>query len=178
MKKLHINHHSDFEIDIASLLAVIMKLVPVLLLSSAFMQLMVIETDLPQVVTEAIQKQEKENKKNILVEVNADRKVVITIDTGANRSTVTVDATKDHQVDLAKLHITFREIKRQNPEVFKIDLSPNGDVAYNEVVRVMDEARRSRDFNVRFPIKDEKTGKDTTTDYMFPEIVFVNMMEG
>ena len=178
MKKLQINHHSDFELDIASLLAVIMKLVPVLLLSSAFMQLMVIETDLPQVVTEAIQKQEKENKKNILVEVTAERKVVITIDAGATKSTVTVDPTKDHQVDLAKLQMTFREIKRQNPEVFKIDLSPNGDVAYNEVVHVMDEARRSSEFNLRFPIKDEKTGKDTTTDYMFPEIVFVNMMEG
>ncbi len=178
MKKVKINHHSEFELDLASLLAVIMKLVPVLLLSSAFMQLMVIETDLPQVVTEAIQKQEKENKKNILVEVDDSRKVVITIDVEGKKSTVSVDPTKEGHVDLAKLQLTFREIKQQNPDIFKIDLAPAGNVAYNEVVRVMDEARRSRDYHIRFPIKDEKTGKDTTTDYMFPEIVFVNMMEG
>jgi biopolymer transport protein ExbD len=177
MKKLHINHHSEMELDLAALLAVMMKLVPVLLLSSAFMQLMVIETDLPQVVTEAIQKQEKENKKNILVEVNPDRKVVITIDNQGQKSTVAVEA-KDGHVDLAKLQMTFREIKKQNPDVFKIDLSPSSDVAYNEVVKLMDEARRSRDASIRFPVKDEKTGQDTTTDYMFPEIVFVNMMEG
>ena len=177
MKKLKINHHSDLEVDLASLLAVMMKLVPVLLLSSAFVQMMVIESDLPQVVTEAITKQEKEHKKNVLVEVNPDRKVVITIEDGAQKSTVTVAAV-DGKIDLAKLHLTFREIKKQHPDVFKIDLAPSGEVAYNEVVRVMDEARRSRDYNVRFPVKDEKTGKDTTTDYMFPEIIFVNMMEG
>ena len=74
MKKLKINHHSEMEVDLASLLAVMMKLVPVLLLSSAFIQMMVIETDLPQVVTEAIQKQDLEKKKNVLVEVTQDRK--------------------------------------------------------------------------------------------------------
>ncbi len=177
MKKIKINHNSEFEIDLASLLAVIMKLVPVLLLSSAFMQLMVIETDLPQVVTQAIEKQEKEKKKNVLVEVTPERKVVITIENEGNRSSVTVDSDKG-AIDLLKLQVAFREIKKQHPDVFKIDLSPAGDVAYSEVVKVMDEARRSRDFNIRFPIKDEKTGKDTTTDYMFPEIIFVNMMEG
>ncbi len=177
MKKVKINHNSEFEIDLASLLAVIMKLVPVLLLSSAFMQLMVIETDLPQVVTQAIEKQEKEKKKNVLVEVTPERKVVITIENDGARSSVTVEPEKG-AIDLLKLQVAFREIKKQHPDVFKIDLSPAGDVAYSEVVKVMDEARRSRDFNIRFPIKDEKTGQDTTTDYMFPEIIFVNMMEG
>ncbi len=177
MKKLKINHHSELEVDLASLLAVMMKLVPVLLLSSAFMQIMVIETDLPQVVTEAIEKQEKENKKNVLVEVTPDRKIMITVDSNGTKSSVSVES-KEGQIDLNKLHMAFREIKKLHPEVFKIDLAPSGNVAYSEVVRVMDEARRSRDFNIRFPIKDEKTGKDTTTDYMFPEIIFVNMMEG
>jgi biopolymer transport protein ExbD len=177
MKKLQINHNSEFELDLASLLAVIMKLVPVLLLSSAFVQMMVIETDLPQVVTEAIQKQEKEKKKNVLVEINTDRKIVITIDDDGKRTATSVEA-KSGTIDFEKLHLTLRELKRQHPDVFKIDLSPAGEVAYSEVIKVMDEARRSRDLNIRFPIKDEKTGQDTTTDYMFPEIIFVNMMEG
>jgi biopolymer transport protein ExbD len=177
MKKLKINHHSDMEVDLASLLAVMMKLVPVLLLSSAFIQMMVIETDLPQVVTQAIEKQEKEKKKNILVEVNPDRKVVITIEDNGQTATVSVDSTEG-KIDLPKLHLAFRQIKQKHPDIFKIDFSPSGDVAYAEVVKVMDEARRSRDLSIRFPIKDEKTGQDTTTDYMFPEIIFVNMMEG
>ncbi len=177
MKKIKINHHSEFELDLASLLAVIMKLVPVLLLSSAFMQVMVIETDLPQVVTDAIAKQETEKKKNLVLEIAADRKVLINIETEGARSSLQVDS-RAGQVDLEKLHLALRSVKSQHPDVFKIDLAPASGIAYEEIVRVMDEARRSRDLDVRFPVKDEKTGQDTTTEYMFPEVVFVNMLEG
>lgn len=177
MKKLKINHQSDLELDLASLLAVIMKLVPVLLLSSAFMQIMVIETELPQAVTQAIEKQEKENKKNLLLEVGPDRKVTLILENNGEKSTVVV-APKGNELDLEKIHLTLREIKKKHPDVFKIDLSPDAKVSYKEVVFIMDEARRSRDLSVRFPVKDEATGQDTTTDYMFPEIIFVNMMEG
>jgi len=177
MKKLKINHHSDFELDLASLLAVIMKLVPVLLLSSAFMQLMVIETELPQAVTQAIQKQETEKKKNLLLEIGPDRKVTLTIDITGQKSSVVIAPKKD-AIDLEKLHVTLREIKKKHPDVFKIDFAPDSKVSYKEVVHVMDEARRSRNLSDRFPVKDETTGQMVTTDYMFPEIVFVNMMEG
>lgn len=177
MKKLKINHHSDMELDLASLLAVIMKLVPVLLLSSAFMQVMVIETELPQAVTQAIQKQEKEAKKNLLLEVGPDRKVTLTLDDAGQKSTLVVPP-KGIELDLQTLHTSLREIKKKHPDVFKIDLAPDSKVSYKEVVHIMDEARRSRDLSIRFPVKDEKTGESTTTDYMFPEIVFVNMMEG
>ena len=44
---------AEFELDLAPLLAVMVKLVPVLLLSSAFVQVMMVETDLPQAVKEA-----------------------------------------------------------------------------------------------------------------------------
>ena len=177
MKKLKIHRNSDFELDLASLLAVIMKLVPVLLLSSAFLQAMVIETELPQAVTQAIQKQIDEKKKSLLLEVDSNRKVTITVDIEGTKSSFTVEPLKS-EVDRPKLHSVLQEIKKKNPDIFKIDFSPDSKVTYKEVVHVMDEARRSRNLEIRFPVKDEKTGKDTTTDYMFPEIVFVNMMEG
>jgi len=177
MKKLKIKRTSDFELDLASLLAVIMKLVPVLLLSSAFMQAMVIDTELPQAVTQAIQKQLDEKKKNLLLEVDANRKVTITVDIDGSKSTFTVDPLQS-QVDRPKLHGLLQEIKKKNPDIFKIDFSPDSKVTYKEVVHVMDEARRSRNADVRFPVKDEQTGQDMMTDYMFPEIIFVNMMEG
>ena len=60
--KPHINHNSEFELDLAPLLAVMVKLVPVLLVSSAFAQLMIIETELPQVIQQAIAREEKKDK--------------------------------------------------------------------------------------------------------------------
>ena len=57
-------------------------------------------------------------------------------------------------------------------------MSPDEDVPYKNVVQIMDEARKSRNNNIKFPVKDVKTGQDTTTLYMFPEIVFGNTMDG
>jgi len=80
--------------------------------------------------------------------------------------------------DYAALNQRLVEIKKTHPEVFKIELSPDGAVPYNDIVKIMDEARQARDSAVRFPVLDAKTGKQVETQYMFPEVVFVNMMEG
>ena len=174
-----INHNSEFELDLAPLLAVMVKLVPVLLVSSAFVQMMIIETELPQVVQQAIEQQNKDPKATqVTVELSKKTGVKIVISQDGKQSVETVALTKEHQLDLARLHTKFQEIKISHPEVFKIEMSPDDDVPYKEVVQVMDEARKSRNNAIKFPIKDIKTGKDTTTLYMFPEIVFGNTMDG
>ena len=50
-------HYEDFELDLTPLLAIIMKLVPVLVISSSFLQLTQIETELPQVIKQQIENQ-------------------------------------------------------------------------------------------------------------------------
>ncbi len=174
-----INHNSEFELDLAPLLAVMVKLVPVLLVSSAFVQMMIIETELPQVVKQAIEQQNKDPKAiHVAVELSKKSGVKIIISQDGKQSIETVALNKDNQLDLARLQAKFQEIKIAHPEVFKIEMSPEDDVPYKEVVQVMDEARKSRSNDVKFPLKDLKTGKDTTTQYMFPEIVFGNTMDG
>ena len=76
-----INHNSEFELDLAPLLAVMVKLVPVLLMSSAFVQMMIIETELPQVVQEAIKQQDTNVKAaHITLEVNKTEGVKIIVE--------------------------------------------------------------------------------------------------
>lgn len=173
-----INHNSEFELDLAPLLAVMVKLVPVLLVSSAFVQLMIVETELPQVVQQAITREENKPKPTV-VSITFDKKNGVSISTTKN------GAEKVEQVNLAgkefdyaAIHRKIQEIKKNNPEVFKIEFSPSADVEYKDVVKMMDEVRKSRSADVRFPVKDEKTGTMTSTDYMFPEVVFTNMLEG
>ncbi|MEK2690718.1 biopolymer transporter ExbD [Bdellovibrio sp. GT3] len=177
-RKIKINHNTEFDLDLAPLLAVMVKLVPVLLLSSAFVQMMVIETELPQVVSEAIQRNDEKDKPTI-VELEVDSKVGFTIivNKAGKESTVSVPL-KDGNLDLPALHQKLVEVKQANPEVFKIELSPDSKVAYNVIVKVMDEARQSRDSKITFPVFDTKQGKNVDTKYMFPEVVFANMMEG
>jgi biopolymer transport protein ExbD len=168
----------EFELDLAPLLAVMVKLVPVLLLSSAFVQVMTVETDLPQAVKEAIQKEEQKEKPTI-VHIKASQKDGLTIVVNKNGSEKTqVIPLKEGQFDFNQLHLSLREIKLQNPEVFKIELSPEETVAYKDIVKITDEARRSRDKKVLFPVTDQKENKVIMTDFMFPDVVFTNIFDG
>ncbi len=177
--KLNINHNSEFELDLAPLLAVMVKLVPVLLVSSAFVQMMIIETDLPQVVQEAIQKQENNPKSaQIAVEVNKTEGVKIVVSENGQEKIEVIGFDSNKKIDYATLHAKFVEVKKAHPEIFKIDLNPDAEIPYKDLVKIMDEARKVRVSDVRFPVKDPKTGQDTSTDYMFPEVVFSNMLDG
>ena len=172
------NSH-EFELDLAPLLSVMVKLVPVLLISSAFVQVMVIETELPQAVKEAIHKQE-EDKSLAIVQMDVSRKdgikVIIAKDGAQKVDLVPLKA--DGNFDLPALQKELQKVKAENPKVFRLELSPDGNVSYKEIVKIMDEARKSRDREVRFPVWDSKKNQEVETDYMFPDVVFSNMMEG
>lgn len=176
--KLKLNHNSEFDLDLAPLLAVMVKLVPVLLLSSAFVQMMIIETELPQVVQEAIKKQENDPKAaQIALEISKNDGVKIIIQENDSEK-VEVVSNKAKQIDLEGLHAKLIEVKKQHPQIFKINVSPDGDVAYEDLVKIMDEARKTRMKEGQFKFMDTTSGKEQTTDYMFPEIVFSNVMDG
>jgi biopolymer transport protein ExbD len=179
MKKVKIHHEYEFELDLAPLLAVMVKLVPVLLVSSAFIQVMTIETQLPQVVQQAIDVQDKDkHATQITLEVHSKEGFKIIISKDGKQSNEIVPVAADGKLDLVAVHKKLQAVKAANPEVFKIGISPDEDVNYNDIVHVMDEARRSRDANVRFPVFDKAKNQEVQTDYMFPEVNFANMMEG
>jgi biopolymer transport protein ExbD len=171
-----LNPH-EFELDLAPLLAVMVKLVPVLLLSSAFVQVMMVETDLPQAVKEAIQQQDKKPTATIHIKADMKEGIQIVIAKGGNQRIEPVPM-KDGAFDYASLHKTLQKVKLENPEVFKIEFAPDTNVPYRDVVRMTDEARRSRDKDVRFPIFDAKENKTVLTDFMFPDVVFTNIFDG
>lgn len=177
-KKIKINHNSEFELDLAPLLAVMVKLVPVLLVSSAFVQMSVIETELPQVVSEAIKRQEQlPTPTNIALEVDAKEglRVIVTV---KGKDQVALIPLKEGTFDFSTLHLKLVELKKLHPEVFKIEISPDDRIPYKEIVKIMDEARQTHDGTTKFPVYDVKQGKNIETHFMFPEIVFANTMEG
>jgi biopolymer transport protein ExbD len=169
----------EFELDLAPLLAVMVKLVPVLLVSSAFMQVMTIETDLPQAVKEAVQKQDDVTKKtSIQLDINKTKGIKVILEEKGKATAEMVPNLSTGTFDLMALNKKLVEIKLQHPEVYRIELAPEGNVSYKELVKIMDEARRSRDKETKFPVFDSKLNKEVETDYMFPDVVFANMMEG
>lgn len=175
--KTHLSH--EFELDLAPLLAVMVKLVPVLLVSSAFVSIMMIETDLPQVVKEAIAQQEnKKETTSIQLDINGKSGIRIIVDKSGNQQIENVPLKSDGSFDFNLLHQKLISVKAANPEVFRLELNPEANISYKEIVKIMDEARKARTKEALFPVFDSKQGKEIETDYMFPDVVFVNMMEG
>jgi biopolymer transport protein ExbD len=176
-KKFEADQSSEFDLDLAPLLSVMVKLVPVLLLSSAFVQLMVIETELPQAVQQAIQKQEQaKDIGSVTIEASPERVLLFYTQAGKTE-TVEVKANTTG-VDYEAVHNAMVQLKLKDPRIFKIELNPSENLPYSDIVRIMDEARRVRDSKVRFKIESQTAGQTTETDYMFPEIVFGNTLEG
>ena len=178
--KPQINHNSEFELDLAPLLAVMVKLVPVLLVSSACVQLMIVETELPQVVQQAIERQAQQTKPTV-ISLNFGNKEgvrIVAMESNGQEKVVDVDLNADRTFDFEKIHGKLIEVKKNYPDVFKIEFNPDADVSYKDIVRMMDEARKVRSSDVRFKIKNENTGEVSDTDYMFPEVTFANMSEG
>lgn len=175
--KTHFSH--EIELDLAPLLAVMVKLVPVLLLSSSFVPINVVESDLPQVVKEVIERNLAEDKDKVAIQLEINKKTGfrILIDKKGDQQVHDIPL-KNNQYDLDSLHQAFIKIKKQYPTVFKLELTPDSNVSYKDVVRAMDQARKVHDKSVRFPVLDKKTNKEVMTEFMFPDVVFTNMMEG
>jgi biopolymer transport protein ExbD len=169
----------EFELDLAPLLAVMVKLVPVLLVSSAFVSVMMIETDLPQVVKDAIVKQEQQKDgTSVQLQINGKTGIQIIVEKSGNQNIEAVPLKNDGSFDYGSLHEKLVNVKKAHPEVFRLELAPEGNIAYKEIVKIMDEARKARNNKIVFPVLDTKTGKEVDTNYMFPDVVFANVLEG
>ena len=171
------SNNGSFELDLAPLLSIIMKLVPALILSSVFLQVTIIETDLPQAVKDAVAIVDDKPKATVLLSISVKEGLKLTVAKGAEQKVHTIPV-KGGKFDLELLHATLRKVKLENPEVFRIEFEPEPEVSFQEIVKIMDEARKSHDKKVTFPLFDKQKNAEIRTEYMFPDVVFSNVFEG
>lgn len=165
----------DIELNLAPLLAVMVKLVPVLLISSAFVQMMVIETELPQVVREAMERAEGKVETTLSVEASNAGGFTVRVNSQEGSREISVPL-KDGQFNFSALHGHLVAVKQSHPDLFRMELVPKDDVAYGDLIRIMDEARRARDPGTTFPVQGAT--ETTRSPYMFPDVVFSNALGG
>jgi biopolymer transport protein ExbD len=172
--------HTEFELDLAPLLAVMVKLVPVLITSSVFVQNMIIESELPQGVQAAIEQKADENKTPI-ISLNASLKDGFVVETTLNNQIIDqkkIPLTANKTFNLSDLNKALQEVKIKYPDVFQLQLHPADGVIYDEIVKIIDTARKSNDPKIQFPLKSQDASKVETTPFMFPDVVFANILEG
>lgn len=161
--------HHEFELDLAPLLSVLVKLVPVLLISSAFVQVMTIESDLPGTLAKAVE-QSHQQKVQIKMLAGGDKNVTLVMTIDGKNEEVRIPA-KDGVIDYAAVHAGLVEVKKKYPESFHLVLRASGSVTYQETVSLMDEARKSKSETVEFTYRDKDQTEPQKTQWMFPEVM-------
>ena len=167
-KRKHTQSH-EFELDLAPLLSVMVKLVPVLLISSAFVQVQVVESTLPNTIAQAVEQSEKQPVQiKLITDAQKNLKLMVISPSGTETTEVKAEG---GQLPFEKLHLALIETKRKNPQVFHLMLHASSNVTYQEVIKLMDEARKAKMAGVEFPYQDPVKGETRNSPWMFPEVM-------
>jgi biopolymer transport protein ExbD len=163
-----------FDLNLAPILDIIVSIVPLLLLSIAFVQVKMIDTSVPQVVAEAAQRANDKAETTVTLKVSKDKGFTFEV-MKAGKSTPTDIANKNNAWDMVALNAAAFAIKEKNPEVFRVDLAPEPDVNLNDLVVVMDQLRKSPDAK-KVAFLDPASGQKVETELMFPNVLFANVI--
>lgn len=169
---------STFDINLAPFLDIIVSVVPLLLLSVVFVEVKMIDTPVPQVVQQAIEKDSKDPDPEVTLNLRAANNHAYTIEVtpkGAKTNLIQIPAI-DGKFDNSALRNKTIELKTRYPQVFKMGLAPEADIPYNDLVQTMDAVRRAPASEKKFSVIDKKTGQAAETDLMFPNVSFSNVV--
>ncbi|MBX3020576.1 MAG: biopolymer transporter ExbD [Bdellovibrionales bacterium] len=165
---------ATFDLNLAPILDIIVAIVPLLLLSIAFVQVKMIDTSVPQVVAEAVQRANEKSETTVALKVSKGKGFVFEVTRDGKTNPIPV-ANKNGQWDLDGLQLAAFAIKEKSPEVFRLDMNPEQDVNLNELVTVMDKLRRSPDAK-KVAFTDPANGTKVETELMFPNVLFANVI--
>lgn len=169
---------NTFDINLAPVLDIIVAIVPMLLLSVAFLEVKMIETPVPQVVEKAIENLEKKETTEIGLKVSKQHGFVFTVTQNDKVTKEIKVGNKDGNLDYTTLHHTAVNLKQDFPTVFNISVSPDSDVSLKEIITALDQVRRTGSGGKTVQVKDPESGELVTTDLMFPKVAFDNVVGG
>jgi hypothetical protein len=165
---------ATFDLNLAPILDIIVSIVPMLLLSIAFVQVKMIETPVPQAVADAIQRSDEKEDTQVKLLVSDLKGFTFEVVSKGHTQKFEVPR-RSNAWDYDGLQKVAFEVKQQNPQVFKLDLAPEGQVNLNDLVQVMDKVRKDpADRKIAFV--DPKNGEKLETSLLFPSVVFANVM--
>lgn len=168
---------ATFELNLAPMLDIIVSIVPMLLLSVAFVHVTVIDTPVPQAVERAIAAANEKNKDVVQVSLHVSKRGGRFVITDRGQTKETLVAAKGDKIDLEALHKETLAIKQAYPDVFKLELNPDESFPLEEIVEVLDQVRTTANGEPKVVFKDED-GKPIETNLLFPDVIFGNVAGG
>jgi biopolymer transport protein ExbD len=165
---------ATFDLNLAPILDIIVSIVPLLLMSIAFVQVKMIDTSVPQVVAEAAQRANDKTETTVTLKVSKNNGFTFEVSKDGKALPSSVP-NKNNVWDLEALQVAAFSIKEKSPEVFRVDLAPDKDVSLDELVKVMDSLRRTPEAR-KVAFTDPANGQRVETELMFPNVLFANVV--
>ncbi len=158
------------KLNLTSIMDAIFIFIFFLLMSANFIKVFEIHSPIPTVSLEA----PKEDTKPLALTLNISE-TAIEITTGVPASVLKkIEKNQAGDYDLAALHSTLIKLKEQNPTENTVILIPEVDLAYEELVEIMDSVRMLDKTDEAIFAKG-KDGVDVKVESLFDNIVFGNI---
>ena len=166
---------NTFDINLAPVLDIIISIVSLLLFSVALIEVKTIETTVPQIIKEIVEKiEKKEEQAQIALKMSKKHGFTFEIDYKGKKETIALPFSSD-KPDYVKLQEEGSKIKKRFPAIFSISILPEKDWSMADIVATLDHVRKlSSEQTVE--IQDPANGNKVTTNFMFPNVVFANVL--
>jgi biopolymer transport protein ExbD len=141
-------------------------------MSATFLKIYEVGSDVPIISDQEPPKDQKDPLAlSLKIETN-----LITLSRGApSRVIQTFNRQPDGAFNLDELHAVLIGLKKQYLDENTIILEPEGDLTYEEIVRIMDTVRRLNKTDEAI-YKPNKEGVDEKLKELFSKIIFSNLM--
>lgn len=165
---------ATFDLNLAPILDIIVSIIPLLLLSMAFIQVKLIEVPVPQVVADAMNRADEKSQTTVTLRVSKTNGFAFEVTKDGSTKRFNVPS-KAGVFDYEGLQAKAYEIKQNFPQVFRLDLAPDEDVPLNELVKVMDSVRKDPQAR-KLAFVDPENGQKVETEMLFPNVMFSNVV--
>ena len=163
---------SDGQLNLIPILDAVFIFIFFLLMSTQFIKIFEIESDIPIISNQTPPK----SKKKPLALTLLIKKSSLVVQTGVPSRTVkSFGKTSDGKFNLPELHDYLVQLKKRHKSENTIILEPLFDLKYEEIVEIMD-AVRSLDNTDETIYRKGKDGVDERIKSLFSNIIFGNLM--
>jgi len=177
---------ATFELNLAPFLDIIVSIVPMLLLSIAFVQVKMIESPTPQMVTQDQIKTPPKPETTVTLHISNKKGITFEIvDEKGKRENLVVDAARapaqagqeTPKFNLTALISTAIIVKGKYPKVTTLQMAPEADIAFDDLVQVMDTVRERPHAQKPegFSFTDKAIDAKAENRQLFPDIVFASV---
>ncbi len=163
----------DLELPLVPIMDAFVTLIAFLLLATSLLAVTLIDTPVP--VVSNLPDENKEKPLMLTLKILPEE---IQLSSAFNKIPQQKFPKVDKGYDLEKLHEALVAVRTQFPKEKVLVFMPTGDIKYDDIVQIMDASRLLLKTDPPFYFTDEKDGVDKPDQYLFPNVVFGNVLSG